>query len=62
MIKTYRIAVDHTHALRLVNGPMMTRDEAESYAAQMRFAGVPALVVNSASDQARIGPLRAFAY
>ena len=50
MIKTYRIAVNRTHALRLVNGPMMTREEAESYAAQMRFAGVPALVVNSASD------------
>ena len=50
MIKTYRIAVDRTHAIRLVNGPLMTRDEAERYAAQMRFAGVPALVVNSASD------------
>ena len=46
MNKSYRLATDGTYGIRLISGPLMTLSQAESYAAQLRFAGHPVLVVN----------------
>ena len=47
--KTYRIAVNGAHAIKLI-GPMMTLAQAQAYAADIRLGGFDVMVVNTATE------------
>ena len=47
--KTYRIAVNGAHTIKLI-GPMMTLAKAQAYAEDMRLGGFDVMVVNTATE------------
>lgn len=48
--KTYRIATVHKHHMTLVPSPLLYRDQAEGYAADMVLGGFDVVVVNTHSE------------
>ena len=49
MRKTYKIAVNGTFSVRVIDSPMMTLAQAESYVADMRKGGFDVFAINMES-------------